>query len=54
MRYEFVTTVQMKAYSIAWVLNKQGRVVKVLLPSGKVVVPNVGNTGFGIISNKCW
>lgn len=54
MRYEFITTPQMKAYGIAWVLNKQGKVVKVWQPSGKVVVPNVGNTGFGVISNKCW
>lgn len=54
MRYEFISTTQMKAYATARVLNGQGKVVEINKPAGKLVVSYVGNTKFGIISNRCW
>lgn len=54
MRYEFVSTATMKAYTVWRVLNKNGKVVTVHKPSGKLVTSKVGFTNFGIITNKCW
>ena len=54
MRYEFVSTATMKAYTVWRVLDKNGKVVKIHKPSGKLVTFEVGFTNFGIVSNRCW
>ena len=54
MRYEFVTNERLKAYVTTKTLNEQGKVVDLLKPAGKLVTSVVGNTKFGIVTNRCW
>lgn len=54
MKYEFVTNERLKAYAIAKTLNKHGKVVGLLKPAGKLATSVVGNTKFGIVTNRCW
>ena len=54
MKYEFVTNERLRAYAITKTLNKQGKVIDLLKPACKLATSVVGNTKFGIITNRCW
>jgi hypothetical protein len=54
MKYEFITNERLKAYVITKTLNEQGRVIDLLKPASKLVTSVVGNTKFGIVTNRCW
>ena len=54
MKYVFVTNELLKAYVTTRTLNRQGKVVDLLKPAGKLVTSVVGNTKFGIVTNRCW
>ena len=54
MKYEFITNERLKAYVTTKTLNEQGKVVDLLKPTGKLATSVVGNTKFGIVTNRCW
>lgn len=54
MKYEFVTNERLKAYVTTKTLNEHGKVVDLLKPAGKLATSVVGNTKFGIVTNRCW
>ena len=54
MKYEFVTNERLKAYFTIKIRNERGKVIYLLKPAGKLATSVVGNTKFGIVTNRCW